>query len=265
MKQFILNHRKAVAGIAAALLIGGITMSFQDSPFVHDHLGVQQEAYQDTTHPKCKGSMTMKEFDNLVQQLDENMLQVNGELKKIDLDQIEKTVEASLKTVDMEKIMKDVELSLKNIDVDKIMSDVKASLKDVDWDSKDAEIKKALQEAKQEIEKAKLEVKDIDLTAVHNEMEKAKAEIKNIDVDKIMAEAKNGIDKAKEELKETRAMFTEMENDGLINSKEGFSIEYNNSKLYINGKEQDKTTTEKYRHYFKDKHFEITISKEKNN
>ena len=157
MKQFILNHRKAVAGIAAALLIGGITMSFQDSPFVHDHLGVQQEAYQDTTHPKCKGSMTMKEFDNLVQQLDENMLQVNGELKKIDLDQIEKTVEASLKTVDMEKIMKDVERSVKSIDVDKILDDVKSSLKNIDM----KEIHKELEKAKLEIEKSREALKNI--------------------------------------------------------------------------------------------------------
>ncbi len=264
MKQFIVKNRKAVTGIAAVLLIGGITMSFQDSPFVNDHRGAQV-IYQDTTYPKCRGGMSMKEFDNLVHQLDESMLQVNGELKKIDLDQIQKTVEASLKTVDMEKIMKEVEASLKNIDVDKIMGEVRSSLKNADWDSKDAEIKKALQDAKQEIEKATLEVKDIDLTEVHRELEKAKVEIKKIDMDKIMAEAKSGIDKAKAELKSTRAMFTEMENDGLINTKEGFSIEYKDSKLYINGKEQDKQTTDKYKHNFKDKHFEITISKEKDN
>ena len=262
MKQFILKHKKAVTGTAAALLIGGITMSFQDSPFVHDHLSVQQ-IYEDTTHPKCKGSMTMKEFDQLIKQLDENMLQVNGELKKVNLDLIQQQVETSLKSVDMEKIMKDVEASLKNIDLDKIMNEVKVSLKDVDWDKNDAEIKAALQEAKKEIEKAKLEIKDIDLTEVNKEMEKAKAEIKQIDMDKIMAEAKSGIDKAKEELKETKAMFTEMENEGLINSKDGFTIEYKDTHLYINGKEQDKKTTDKYRHYFKDNHFEITISKEK--
>jgi Asp-tRNA(Asn)/Glu-tRNA(Gln) amidotransferase A subunit family amidase len=264
MKQFIVNNRKAVTGIAAALLLGLISMSFQDSPFIHDRLGVQ-EAYMDTTHPKCKNGMTMKEFDNLIKQMDEQMIQVDGQLKQIDFNKIEQDVEASLKNVQMDKIMQQVELSLKNIDLDKIMNDVKVSLKDVDWDKHDAEIKASLKDAKKEIEKAKLEVKDIDMTEVHKELEKAKAEIKNINMDKIMAEAKNGIDNAKEELKQTKAMFTEMENEKLINSKDGFSIEYKNSKLYINGKEQDATTTDKYRHYFKEDHFEINISKEKEN
>ncbi len=33
MKQFILKNKKAIAGISAALVIGVITMSFQDTPF----------------------------------------------------------------------------------------------------------------------------------------------------------------------------------------------------------------------------------------
>ena len=32
MKQFILKNKKALTGIAAMLLIGSVTMSFQDSP-----------------------------------------------------------------------------------------------------------------------------------------------------------------------------------------------------------------------------------------
>ena len=57
-------------------------------------------------------------------------------------------------------------------------------------------------------------------------------------------------------------MFTEMEQDGLINSKQGFNIEYKNKNLYINGAKQSEQVTSKYRKYFKDEHFEITIDKE---
>lgn len=264
MKQFILKHKKAVAGIGAAILIGGITMSFQNSPFIQDRLGVQM-VYLDTTRPKCSNSMTMKEFDNLLQQLDGSMVQVNGALQKIDVDNIRQQVEASLKKVDMEKIMKDVELSLKQIDLDKIMNDVKVSLNDADWKQNEAEVKHALQDAEKELKKAKLDMKETDMKEIHQELEKAKVEIKKLDLNKIMAEARSGIDNAKEEIKLTKAMFTEMENNGLISSKDGFSIKYKNNQLFINGKEQDKKTTDQYRHYFKDDHFEITISKEKEN
>jgi len=57
-------------------------------------------------------------------------------------------------------------------------------------------------------------------------------------------------------------MFNEMEKDGLINSKEGFTIEYKNKDLYIDGKKQSEKTTGKYRKYFKQDHFKIRIDKE---
>lgn len=264
MKQFIEQHKKGVLLFGAALLIGGISMSFQNSPFIQNHLGVQQ-VYLDTTKKKCSGSMTMKEFDKLLEQLDGSMLQANEELKKIDLDKIQQQVEASLKKVDMEKLMKEVELSLKQVDLDKIMNEVQASLKDVDWIKTNAEIKAALQDAKKEMEKAKLDIKKTDMKEMHQELEKAKAELKKFDWNKIMDEVKSGIDDAKEEIRQTKAMFTEMENEGLISSKAGFTIEYKDGSLFINSKEQDKKITDKYRHYFKKDHFEITISKETEN
>ena len=70
------------------------------------------------------------------------------------------------------------------------------------------------------------------------------------------------IDKAKEELRLTKEMFTEMEKDGLIDPKQGFTIEYKNKDLYIDGKKQSAKTTDKYRKYFKKDHFKMTIEKE---
>ncbi len=275
MKQFILKNKKALAGVFAILLIGGITMSFQDSPFSANKFAVQeefdlQELGTDTV-PKidCDGSMKMKDFDKLQSELDKTLLQVTDQMKNIDFAKIQKEVENSLKGLDMDKIMRDVERSLKSIDLDKILADVTSSLKDISWEDKNGDMEKALNEAKKEIEKAKLEIKDIDQEDIKKELDKAKLEIEKsklefnkIDMDKIMAEAKAGIDKAKEELRLMKEMFTEMEKDGLINSKEGFTVEYKGKDLYIDGKKQSEKLSDKYRKYFKKDHFKIKIDKE---
>jgi len=276
MKQFILKHQKAIAGTIAVLLIGGITMSFQDSPFSYTKFTVQEDSAPtlkcplDTVPEKeYSGSMKMKDFDNLQNVLDKSLVDAVAEIKKIDFAKIQKDIEASLKSVDMAKIMEDVNRSLKAVDMDKLMADVTSSLNDIDWGEKNEEIEKALKEAKKEIEKAKLEIRDIDRDKIEKELDKARLEIEKsrteidkIDLTKIMSEVREGIDKAKEELKLTKEMFNEMEKDGLINSKEGFTIEYKNKDLYIDGKKQSEKTTDKYRKYFKQDHLTIRIDKE---
>jgi hypothetical protein len=272
MKQFILKNKKALTGTIAILLIGAVTMSFQDSPFAYSKFSVQEDYVGRGNCPDTipdKETMKMKDFDKLQTELDRSLLQVTEELKKLDFSKMQKEIEASLKDVDMEKIRKDVELALKSIDMDKMMADVSTSMKDLKLDYNNADIEKALAEAKKEIEKAKLEIKDIDKDALKKELEnakkeieKSKQEINKIDMDKIMDEARAGIDKAKEELKLTKEMFTEMEKDGLINSKNGFTIEYKDKDLFIDGKKQPEKITDKYRNYFKQEHFKITIDKD---
>jgi hypothetical protein len=269
MKQFILKNRKALTGITALLLLGGILMSFQDSPFVRQQFDLQQASDDTVPEKNFDDHMKMKDFDKLANQLDGTMLQVGDALKQIDLDKIQKDVENSLKNVDIDNIMKTVDLSLKNIDLDKILADVRNSLKDLDLDKNSDEINKAMQEAKQEVEKARDEIKNIDRKEIDKELEnakleieKTKSEIRKIDIDKIMKEARAGVDQGKEELRQIRSMFNEMERDGLINQKDGFSIEYKDKDLYINGKKQAENITDKYRKYFKEDHFKITIDKE---
>ncbi len=270
MKQFILKNSKALTGTAFALLLGGILMSFQDSPFVYQQFYLQQVSDDTLPEKNYDDHMKMKDFDKLISELDGKIMsQVGDAIKTIDLDKIEKDVENSLKGLDIENIMKTVDLSLNNIDLDKIMEDVTGSLKNVAWDKNNKEVDKAMQEAKQEIAKAREEISNIDSKEISKELEnakleieKSKSEIKKIDLAKIMREARVGIDEAKEELKQTRAMFNEMESDGLINQKDGFSIEYKNKDLYINGKKQAENVTDKYRKYFKGDHFKITIDKE---
>jgi len=279
MKKFILKHQKAFLSLTPALLLGVILMSFQDSPLVHGKYD-QEQSYTDTVPDKNQsGHMKMKDFDELMNNLDTKVMSgVQDALKNIDFTKIEKDIENAMKSIDMEKIMKDIDMekimkdvnnSIKSVDLDKILGDVKSSMKEIDWDKHSAEINDALKEARGELEKAKIEIKDIDMKEISKEIEKAKleiekskAEIKKIDMNKVMEEAKKGIAEGKEELKQIKTMFNEMEKDGLINTKEGFSIEYKGEDLYINGKKQPENVADKYRKYTKEKNFKITIDKE---
>jgi chromosome segregation ATPase len=273
MKQFILTRKKAITGFFAMLLISIISMSFLDLPLGYSELtGEDEFTYEGCstdTLPEKEG-ITMKDFDKLQSELDKTLGKVGAELKGIDFEKLQKNAaELELKEIDMDKIMKSVELSLKSIDLEKTMAEVSSSLKDLKIDYKKEEVEKALAEATKEIDKAKLEIKEIDketikkeLANAKKEIEKSKLEIEKIDMNKIMDEAREGVDKAKEELKLTKEMFTEMEKDGLINSKAGFTIEYKNKEFYIDGKKQDEKTTDKYRKYFKEDHFKIIINKE---
>lgn len=272
MKQFILNHKKAIAGTVAMLLIGFSTMSFPDSPLGYSKFTGEDELVNGgcTDTLPGKEGIKMKDFDKLQTELDKVLGQVGAELKGIDFEKLQKdAAEIALKELDVEKIMKSVEQSLKSIDLDKTLADVTSSLKDLKIDYQKEEVEKALAEATKEIEKAKREIKEInkesikkELEEAKKEIEKSKVEIEKIDMDKIMNEARAGVDKAKEELKLTKEMFTEMEKDGLVNSKAGFTVEYKNKELFIDGKKQDERTTNKYRKYFKEDHFKIKIEKE---
>jgi len=268
MKQFIQQNKKALSGIGAAILIGLVTLSFQDSPLVQLRPEMQQ-TYDDTLPQKKKEGMTMKEFDQAMEELDRNVHKIGEELKEIDFALIRKNVENALKEVDMDKIMKEARQALKSVDLEKIMNEVRSSLKEIDTEKINAEVNEAMKEAKKELDKARIELDKVDKQSVkkameeaRRELDKAKEEIKKIDMDKIRSEVDKGIGEAKAELTRIKPLFNEIEKDGLISSKEGFKIEYKDKQLYINGKKQPSSVTEKYRHYFSKEHFEITIDKD---
>lgn len=265
MKKFIVRNKKTIAGIAACLLIGGVTMSFQDTPYVNQN--IESRKLVDTVPDKFSNhTLSMKELDDLVIKLDLDMAGLEKNLKEIDMDHISKQVELSLKEIDIDKIMLNVEESLSKIDMEKIMADVQLSLTDIDWKEHEGEIRKALDEAKVDIEKAKIEINSIDKEEIRKELEEAreelkdvKLELKQVDMDKIMKEANEGIKEAKADLELTREMFREMEKDGLVDSKKGFTVEFKNKELFINGVKQSQKVTEKYRKY-KDGDFKMKIN-----
>ena len=262
--NFLKKNKQSIIGTTAALLIGGIAMSFQDTPF--SHIQQYQPLVEDTFPVKKRSTgdeMTMKEFEKLPEKIDNEVMKAMEEIKKIDWTAIELQVKNALKEIDSDKIKAQVDAALKGIDFARISQDVTASLKDVEWEKMNGEIKEALEEAKKEIKEIDKDQIQKELNEARVEIHKSKEELNNIDLKKIMAEAKAGIETAKIELKRTKAMFDEMQNDGLINKKDGFDIEYKDQELYINDKKQSKEVTDKYRPYFKDEHFKMKISKEK--
>ena len=247
-------------------------MSFLNSPLGYDTFTGDDFDYKVCTVDTLPGKegIKMKDFEKLQAELEKISGEVDAELKGIEFTKLQKNaLSQAMKEVEMEKMMKNVELSLKNIDLEKMMADVSNSLKNADQNFKSTAIEKALSEAGKEIEKAKRELTEVNKEAIKQELAKAKKEMENsklemekIDMGKIMDEARAGIDKAKDELKLTKEMFTEMEKDGLIDLKAGCTIEYKNKELYIDGKKQDEKTAGKYRKYFRQDHFKMTIEKE---
>lgn len=260
------HNQKIVAVITACLLIGGITMSFQNVPFgPFDKLDTLT-GIQDTIPEKQKeneAKLTITDFDQLMQKMNEEMGKMQKEITKIDLEQMHKDLASSLDKVNFDQINSNIDKAMKDVDFEKIEKSIKTALKEVDWNELNEDIRISLQEAKKEIDKINMEDVKKEIRKAKDEIEKSKNEIKKINIDELMKTATAGILSAKEELRLTKEMFNEMEKDGLINQKEGFTIEFKDKTLMINGKIQSEAVKEKYQRYIKGDSFKISIGKEK--
>ena len=263
MKEFVLTHKKSFLAVGLCILIGAGTMSFQTPFGPMDKIDTLTEL-QDTV-PETKSDedrLTMDEYNNLILKMDKEILKMQEEIGRMDFSKVHKDIAASLDKVDFEKIERDINKSMKNVDFSKIEKGVQAALSEIEWNKVNADVKRSLQDAKKEIEKVDMLELRKELERAKKEIEKSKREIEKINFDQVLQEANTGILKAKEELQLTKAMFTEMEKEGLIDQKDGFSIELKNKALFINGKKQREATYEKYRKYIKGDSFKIKISKE---
>jgi DNA repair exonuclease SbcCD ATPase subunit len=264
MKAFIANNKKSIAATGICLLIAGITLSFQPLQFGPvQHYGSLSEA-QDTIPSKKQQheKMTMKDYDEMVKSLSAEMQKAIAEVKSIDAAKIAKEIEACLRELDAEKIKLEVNKAMKEVDIAAIQKEVKIAMKEMEYAKISEDIKQSLNDVKTEIE-------HIDMEEVNEQIKKAKAELKKskttlekIDFESIIKEAGKNIEAAKQMMKLQKELFNEMEADGLINIKEGFIIEYNDKALYINGKKQPDTVTQKYKRYIPGNNYRITIEKE---
>ncbi|MEO6720156.1 MAG: hypothetical protein ABIN67_07305 [Ferruginibacter sp.] len=264
MKKFIQKHKKPIVGLAACLLIGAVSMSFQNLYGPLEKLDTLTQL-QDTIPDKkseTENSMTMNDYDQLMLKMDKGIMNMQEEISKLNLDKMHKDIIASLDNINFDKIQVDIDKAMKDVDFKKIENGVKTALKEVDWNKINADVKHSLQEAKKEIEKVNMNDIKKQMEDVKLELNKSKSEIEKLNFDEIMKNANSGIVKAKEELRLTKTMFNEMEKEGLINQKDGFSIEFKDKALFINGKKQSDATRDKYQKYIKGGSFKINIRKE---
>ncbi|OQP47808.1 hypothetical protein A4H97_31075 [Niastella yeongjuensis] len=193
--------------------------------------------------------------------------QVEETIYKIDFDKIQQQVDEAVKRIDVEKMHREVEESLRRIDFDKIQQNIdQVNKEDLKREIEKArrEVENALrnEEWKQELKEAQRRSKDDvqkELDNAKKEMDRVKEELRNqkFDFKKDMDKAREEVDKAREEMKGYQELIYEMEKDGLLNTKEDYSIEYKSSDLFINDKKQPQSVTDKYSKYFKKKNIAI--------
>jgi hypothetical protein len=256
-----------LALLTAGLTIGLVSWDYKQSP------GQYQQSMNDTI-PKKKTDREKKvrDLDDVLDELDRADMKADFEkamkeaakaLKEFDGAKIKLEIDKALMEVDMAKIQKEVQESLAKVDFKKIQEEVAQAMKEVDV----AKIQKEVQEslAKVDWEHMKLEmekVKDIDMKKMTEEMKKVQEEMKELGpkMQKEMEKAKVEIEKAKAEMKEFKGFVDGLNDDGLINKKEAYTLKHKDGELFINGKKATEQTHNKYR-TFLEKHKKFNIEK----
>lgn len=230
-KKISITLASVVFAISSVIILSSWDFK-QASPFMDE-----QQQVRDTIPKKEK---KVRDLDDVLDNLDAIEL-------KVDMEKIQKEITEAMKKVDMEKIRMEVQNAIKEVDMEKIKREVETSLAKVDWDKIKAELDKI-----KEIDMKKLEV---DMRKMEEEMKKIKPEI-----EKSMEKAKVEIEKAKVEIKEYKDFVDGLENDGLINKKENYSIVHKDGELIVNDK---KVSDEVYKKYkpFLEKHKKFNIKK----
>jgi len=241
------NKHLVVAGLLGLIVI--IAASWQtDNKKSKDN--TINNTRRDTTEPKQrdndKDEFRMKELEEAMKQLDLQMQKLDLHMKDIDL-KISKQVQEALANVDMEKINNEVQENLKNVDLDKIKLEVDKSVKDAQEQIKNIDM-----------DKMKLQMQELQNKFNSEEFKKQ--------IENAMKDAKESIEKAKKNLQNIKDFTDQLQKDGLIDKKKGYSIEWKNGgQLYINGKKQPKEISDKYKKYYKKDGWRIEMNGEGKN
>jgi hypothetical protein len=189
------------------------------------------------------------DLDHALQDIDRAMEQFN---KKINIDM-----------GGMEKHIREAMEQVKKVDYDKINRQVTAALKQIDWEKTNRQVQDAMKIAETELKKVDMEEvrKNVQKAMENVNTEKILQQIdfENIrkNVEKGMEHARTGLEKAKKELTLLKEFTSELEKDGLVDKKKGYTIEIKSGEMYINGVKQSKEVNDKYRRYFKDEDYTI--------
>ena len=244
------------SGLLIMLAVVGIaTLAFisWDNP----HQQHYQQAQDESDTIPGKRDRKVRDLDEAIQELEEvnidmeienAMKEVSKALKELDVQKAQLDVQRAMKEIDMVKMKADIDKAMKEIDFKKIEQEVKESLAKIDFEKMQAELEK---------------VKEVNMKEVEASMEEAKEQMEKLgpQLEKQLKNAKVEIEKAKSELKEYKGFVDGLENEGLINKKEGYTIKHRDGKLTINDKEASQQTYQKYRSFL-EKHKKFSIEKD---
>jgi hypothetical protein len=182
-----------------------------------------------------------------IRNLDEALEELNKAEWKLEQKNIQREIAEALKKIDHDKIKREVDKAIREIDFDKISREIENSIAKIDWDKMQADLDR---------------VKEVDMSKLETEMKKMEEELKKIgpEIAESMKKAKVEIKEAKLELKGYRNLVKGLENDGLLNTTEDYSLFHKNGKLFVNDKKVSPAIYKKYR-TFLEKHKNFTIQK----
>ncbi len=271
MKPTSLKNSHFLLALLAILLTAGLVS--WDSTRVPGHF---QQPMNDTTPKKkfVEKEKKVRDLDDVLDELNEAELKVNIEkigqeiaeaVKQIDANKIKLEIDKAMKEVDMEKIKREVQSSIDKVDFEKMKTELAAAMKEIDAAKIQKEVKESLEKVnwdkiQEEVDKAK----NIDMKKLDEEMNKLSEEMKNLKprIEKEMSKAREEIEKARAGIMEYKEFVDGLEQDGLINKKEGYSLKHKDGELFINGKKASEQVYNKYRSFL-EKHKKFSIEKNK--
>ncbi|RYY61571.1 MAG: hypothetical protein EOO05_05915 [Chitinophagaceae bacterium] len=204
-----------------------------------DYAGFQEN---DTTPIRNKKP---RDIDEAIEELDK--VNIDAEME-----QAMKSMKIAMEQIDEKKIQAEVDKAMKSVDMEKIKKQVQESMSKIDW----VEMKKTIDESIARIDWKQIqasmdEVKKINWAEIQDEMKKARVEIEKQgpQIKLEMEKAKGEIAKAKTQLKEFKVFIDGLEKDGLINKKDGYTLDHKDGEFKINGKKASDETQEKYKSF----------------
>ncbi len=257
--------------------------------------------HQLDTVPAIDKTMIDGDLDRAIEELNRAKENLERQLQKTDWEKVHRDMSAAFEKIDSKKMQQQMARAMKQIDMQKMQLKAQEAYSKIDWQrmkenmdkAKDAmseaeriSMKKGMQHAMEETKRAMEKMKSVDSKQMHQEMERAMEKIRQqegrirLDMEKVrkhtmqnfgeefhkkMEKAMEKVHRAGEELQAYKEMVNEMEKDGLLNSRQPYTIEYDNEELLINGAKQPAAVTDKYKRYFKSGKVRIKKEKEGNN
>ncbi len=250
------------AMLAGILLIAVTAVAWQTNDDNGEKDSINKgDTSADTTTPKKFGNdkdeFRIRDLDNNLKDLDIQLKGLDIQLKDLDID-LFKELKRAFEGIDFEQI--DIELN--DIDKEKIKKEIRNAIKEADFDKIKIEVDKCLKDAE-------IELKKVNTEKVRKEIQALKLSLNSgelkAQMDAAMQKAKLEIEKAKKELQQLKKFTDELQNDGLIDKKKGYSIEWKSGgELYINGDKQTKSVADKYREYYRKDGYKINVHKNSN-